>query len=116
MESRKLEKNQWAPVLDAVSKEALAKRAEVEVAGLALGDQIEAEWVPLLGIVYDHKDDLIEIALEGLDHLIRAPQEVHIIGEMVALSSIVVIDGDQNRHILKVRDPLMLPAPADVSH
>jgi hypothetical protein len=116
MESRKIERSRWAPALDAVSKEALAKRAEIEVAGLGLGDQIEAEWLPLLGVVYDRKDDLIEVALEGVDHLIHRPQEVHILGEAVEVSSIVVIDGDQNRHIINLRDPLMLPPPADENH
>ena len=42
------------------------RRAEIEVASLDLGDQIEAEWLPLLGITYDDKDDVLEIALEEL--------------------------------------------------
>ena len=40
---------------------------EIEIASLSICDQIEAEWLPLLGIVYDPKDDIIEVALEGLD-------------------------------------------------
>jgi Family of unknown function (DUF5335) len=42
-----------------------ASRAEIEVASLALGDQVEAEWLPLLGIAYDPKDDLVQVALEA---------------------------------------------------
>ncbi len=42
-------------------------RAEIEVASLTLGDEIQAEWLPLVGIAYDAKDDALEIALDGLD-------------------------------------------------
>ncbi len=38
--------------------------AEIEVASLELGNQIEAEWLPLIGLVYDHKDNSVEVALE----------------------------------------------------
>ena len=73
MAIRKLDKAKWQTYFDRVSDLLVGKRAEVEVASLKLGDQIEAEWLPLLGIVYDHKDDLIEIALEDVEHMIRAP-------------------------------------------
>jgi Family of unknown function (DUF5335) len=59
-----LDKPIWNPYLGHVSKTiATGKQVLIEVASLALGDQIEAEWVPLLGIVYDPKNDLVELAL-----------------------------------------------------
>jgi Family of unknown function (DUF5335) len=66
MNTRKLDKREWHPFLDGISKVLEAKEAEVEVASLALGDQIEAEWLPLYGLAYDPKDDVVEVALEGL--------------------------------------------------
>jgi hypothetical protein len=56
-----------------MSKVLEGERGEIEVASLSMGDQIEAELLPILGIVYDPKDDLIEVALDGLDHLIPHP-------------------------------------------
>ena len=50
MTVRKLEKTEWRRFFDWVSKGLVGKRAEIEIASLALGDQIEAEWLPLLGI------------------------------------------------------------------
>jgi hypothetical protein len=88
------------------------KRAEVEVASLKIGDQVEAEWLPLIGIVYDPKDDLIEVALEGLDHLIYKPKEVYVDQEAVLLTSMEVVDADDVHQIIRLRDPLMLPPPA----
>ena len=93
-----------------------AKRAEVEVAALDLGDQIGAEWLPLTGIVYDPKDDLIEVLLEDLDHLIRRPRQVFIDQEAVLLKSVEVIDESGERQIIKLRDPLTLPPPERAQH
>jgi hypothetical protein len=111
MATVKLEKMAWHPYFDHVSKVLDGKRVEVEVASLKLGDQIEAEWLPLIGIVYDPKDDLIEVALEGLDHMIRHPKAVFVDQEAVLLTSMEVIDADDARQIIKLRDPLMLPSP-----
>ena len=52
-------------------------RLEIEVTSLALGDQVEAEWLPLLGLVYDPKDDLVEVALDGIDHMIPSLRLLH---------------------------------------
>jgi hypothetical protein len=109
--AKKLEKSIWPPYFDAMSKILSGKRAEIEVAALNLGDQVEAEWLPLIGITYDPKDDLIEVALEGVDHLIRKPREVWVEEDGLNLSGVEVVDGDGVRHILVLRDPMMLPAP-----
>jgi hypothetical protein len=108
---RKLEKSQWRLTFDAITKVLPAKRVEIETASLKLGDQVAVEWLPLLGIAYDPKDDLIELALEDVDHLIRNPREVWIEGEGADISSIEVIDASDVRQILLFRDPLMLPSP-----
>jgi len=111
MTAKKLEKQQWHAFFDHVSRSIVGKRAEIEVASLSVGDQIEAEWLPLLGIVYDPKDDSVEILLEGLGHLIRKPREVQVDETPAGLAGIIVIDADDARHIVRLRDPLMLPAP-----
>jgi hypothetical protein len=108
----KLEKTQWKPYFDYVSKILVGKRAEIEVASLKIGDQIEAEWLPFLGIVYDHKNDLVEVLVEDLDHLIRKPVEIYIDVGPAGLTSVEVIDADDYRQIIKLRDPLMLPYEA----
>ena len=65
MTVHKLEKAEWRPFLDLVSKVLPAKQAEIEVASLKLGDQVEAEWLPLLGLAYDPNNDIVEVALGG---------------------------------------------------
>lgn len=107
----KLEKPKWHAYFDHMSKVLDGKRVEIEVDALAIGSQIEAEWLPLLGITYDPKDDVVEVALEGLDHMIHKPRDVFVDQIAVDLSSVEVIDNDDFRHIIKLRDPLMLPPP-----
>jgi hypothetical protein len=110
--AKQLEKSQWRAYFDRMSKTLVGKRAEIEVASLKLGDQIEAQWLPLLGISYDPKNDIIEIALEGVDHLIHKPREIYVEQEGLELSSLEVIDAEGARQIVVLRDPMMLPAPA----
>ena len=112
MAVRKIDKPEWRVFFDWLSQGLLGARVEIEVASLELGDQIEAEWLPLLGITYDHKDNLLEIALEGVDHLIYDPREVWAdlnVGEMM---SVEVIDNRGVSQIIKLRQPLMLPSPS----
>ena len=111
MTTRKLDKKQWRPFFDGVSKLLQGKQAEIEVASLSLGAQVEAEWLPLLGIAYDPKDDLVEIALEGLDHMIPRPREIYVEDGIGGLASLEIIDGDGQKQIVKLRDELALPAP-----
>jgi hypothetical protein len=110
--AKQLEKSQWRVYFDRMSKALVGKRAEIEVASLKLGDQIEAEWLPLLGISYDPKDDIIEIALEGVDHLIPKPREVYVEENGLGLSSLEVIDAEGTHQIIVPKDSMMLPARA----
>ena len=112
MTIRKLEKSKWRAFFDGISKMLEGKQAEIEIASLALGDQIEAEWLALLGLAYDPKDDLFEVTLDGVDHMIPRPREIYVDDGIGGLQSVEIIGADGTRQIIKLRDPLMLPAPA----
>ena len=75
---------------------------------MKLGDQVQANWLPLFGVDYDPKDDLFEIALKGLDHLIRRPREVYV-EDAGKLVSIEIIDRDNNHQIVKLKVPVSAP-------
>jgi hypothetical protein len=110
MATQKLDKTTWQKTFDQMSKSLLVgKQVEIEVTGLDIGDQIEQDWIQLLGISYDPKDDLIQILVEGLDHLIRKPREVWVDHGAIGLVSMEVIDADDVRQIIRLREPLMLP-------
>lgn len=107
----KLEKNEWALFFNGVSRALENRRAEIEVASPEIGRHTEAHWLPLLGMVYDHKDDLVEVVLDGVDHLIFRPRDIYVDVGTSGLASIEVIEADDTRQIVKIRDPIMLPPP-----
>lgn len=112
MATRKLEKAEWRSFLDGISGQLQAKEAEIEVASLNLGGQIAADWLPLIGVTYDPKDDLVEVALDGVDHMIRKPREIYLQSDGGALTGIEITGGDGANQIVKFRDALLLPPPA----
>ena len=76
---RAVPRSEWRQFFDRVSKALLlGKWAEIEVASLETGDQILAEWIPMIGVTYDSRDDLLDVALDRTDHLVYRPQEIFI--------------------------------------
>jgi hypothetical protein len=111
MATIKLDKAIWHPYFDKVSKTLVGKQTEIEVDGLNIGAQLEAEWVPLQGVTYDEKNNLVEVLMEDLDHLIRDPAEIWVEHGPAGLASMEVVGTDGVREIIRFRDPLMLPGP-----
>jgi hypothetical protein len=104
--------SEWRSFFDRLSKGLLGKWVEIEVASLDLGDQITAEWIPMFGITYDSKDDLLDVALERVDHLIWHPKEIVVEEGPTGVMSVAVVDKEGVRQVVKVREPLMLPSPS----
>jgi hypothetical protein len=111
---RQVPKEDWRAFFDLMSKTLGGKRAEIEVASLDLGDQIVAEWVPLIGITYDSRDDLLDVALDRAGRLIRRPQEIEVEEGPAGLVSVAVVDAEGTRHVVRLKDPVMLPSASDV--
>jgi hypothetical protein len=105
-----LPRPEWRPFFDRMSKALLGKRAEIEVASLELGDQIVAEWLPMIGITYDSHDDLLDVALDRTDHLIPHPTEIVVEEGETGLASVAVVNRDGTRQIIRLKDPLALPS------
>ncbi len=103
MTTRRLDKAQWPAFFDDLSKTLEDTQAEIEVASLALGHQVEADWLPLHGVTYDRKDDLVEVNLEGLDHLIRKPRDIHLETHAGSLTSLEIVDVDGVKQVVRLR-------------
>jgi hypothetical protein len=111
MTTRKLEKSEWHSFFDAMSEFLQGKVAYVEAASLKLGDQAAAEWLPLIGITYDPRSDVLEVALEEYDHLIQKPREIYLDEGPAGLAGLEVADADGVKHIVQLKEELMLPGP-----
>jgi hypothetical protein len=114
MAMRDLPRTEWRRFFDRMSKPLLGKWAEVEVASLDLGDQITAEWIPLIGITYDSRDDLVDVALDRANRLIRHPTAIIVEEAPTGLESVAVIDAEGARHFVNLREPLALPPATPV--
>lgn len=110
MATHQLQRAEWQPYFDRVSRTLGGERAEIETTGLTIGDQVNQEWTLLNGLAYDPKDDVFEIVTETLDHLIYRPQEIYVDQAGTALRSIEVVDAEGNRQIVKLKQPVSLPA------
>jgi len=111
MALEKLDSTQWKDFFDRVSKELTAKQVEIEVAGMDIGDEIEAEWIPFAGISHDPKDDVLTIFSDRLEHRIPKPKEVWVDFGVDGLHSLEVVDADGHKQIVLLKNDLALPKP-----
>jgi hypothetical protein len=101
---------EWRPFFDRMSKAlALGTRAEIEVASPDFGDQIMAEWVPMIGVTYDSKDDVLDVALDRVGHLMYHPKEIAVEEGADGVRSIAVTTAEGTRNVVRLKEPLELP-------
>jgi hypothetical protein len=115
MATRNVPQTEWRPFFDVLSKTLAGNRVEVEAASLDLGDQVVADWLPLVGITYDSHNDLLDISMQGAEHfshLIRHPRTVAVQQEDGGVKSIAVTTDDGVEEILTFKSALLLPATA----
>jgi hypothetical protein len=105
---RALARAEWRRYCDRVSKALAGRRVELDVTSLDLGDRVEARWLPLLGIVFDARGDVLEIALDGIGHSILAPRELLLEETERGLVAIEIVAADDTVETLRMREPLVL--------
>jgi hypothetical protein len=113
MGTENLDRARWRPYFDLLSRKLSGEEAEVRVAALNLGSQVEAEWAPLKGVIYDHKDNILVVSFEGLEHIIHQPKTIYVNLTNGTLTSLEVVDADNVKCVVRLRRPLALPAPGE---
>jgi len=109
MATRKIAQADLQHYFDNFSSITPAQLVEIEVAGLDIGDQIEAEWVALKGITYDPQDDQIIVNLaDQLQSAISGPQEVYVTEDDNGIHAIEITCSKGHKHIIKLKNPLLL--------
>lgn len=104
-----LDKSRWQAATNLLSQSLHGQPARLEVVSEDIGDQTAVDWAPLLGVTYDPKDDLFEIQLEGVDHLVSHPRTFAIRERDGQADSLEVIDDQGVEHIVQLRHPMALP-------
>ncbi len=109
MPTRRLEKEQWQPYFDRISRELPATNVDVQVSGADMGVQTESRKIPLLGLTYDPRDDAFSILCENLEHRVTKPRSIAVEEAGGELEAVEIIDEEDHRHIAKLSGPLQLP-------
>jgi hypothetical protein len=108
MTSRVLDKAEWHSYFDKIANTVQRKQSHIEIIGPALGDQVLVESAPMLGITYEPKEGLLEIAVKGFDHLVQHPQKITVEEEDGTLKSFEVIDREGLQQIVTLHPAIRL--------
>ncbi|HLT47264.1 MAG TPA: DUF5335 family protein [Rubricoccaceae bacterium] len=107
MAIRPLPRAAWNDYFDAFSKKkddtGRVDYAEIRVFSPEDGAQPETRWLPLLGLTYDPKDDLLDVAVEGLDHLVGHPEAIYVDEAHGRLDRFEVVRRDGTREVIEIR-------------
>lgn len=112
---KKLDTSAWQQYFDLLSKciprpHMTTKLVQVTVESRDLGDQEMNQWSILEGLSYDPKNNEFFISIEKHTHAIPNPVEIYIDEGAEGLSSLEIIDQAGVKHIMRLKNPLLLPA------
>lgn len=109
MAIRELPRADWNDYFDdfsaTKSKEGRIEHAELLSLSPESGAQEHTSWLPLQGIVFDFKGDLLEVQLQGLDRLIGHPKRIFVDEENGRLTRFEVDRGGGETEIVEIRQP-----------
>ena len=111
MPIRRLKKAEWRSYLDHIARAILGRRAAIEIRSPQFSNDIQAEWLPLQGISYDPRNDILVIAVSGLKHMVHRPQHLVVEEDGGQLATLEVIDQDGVWQIVRLRGEPAGPAP-----
>ena len=110
MTTRKLEASEWQAYFDGVAKRIPSMRVAVSILGENLGAQKETEGATLIGISYDHNDDVLTVDTANVSHRVEKPTEIYVREEAGTLSAIEVVAPDGTKEIVELKPLPTLPA------
>ncbi len=104
-----LDRKDWDKELAKLWKLLDGREVEVEVQAPTLGDQIEAEHVPLKGLSYDPKNNMVQIWVGDIDHMIHKPQKIMVVYDAdERFIAIDITDKDGEQHIITTKEPVSI--------
>jgi hypothetical protein len=110
MTTRKLDPSEWRGYFDEVAKHLPTMRVGISILGDDIGAQQESENSALIGISFDPKDRMFEVAMANMSHRVQDPKEIYVREEGGRLSSVEVIAQDETKQIIELEPLTSLPA------
>jgi hypothetical protein len=109
MATRKLERSEWRRYFDEVAKRLPTMRVTVLVLDDHIGVQPETEEGTLIGVTFDPKDGILEVATPNITHRVSDPKEIYVQEERGQLASIEVLVSDGTKRIFELKPLPALP-------
>ncbi|MDP9813354.1 hypothetical protein J2W42_006227 [Rhizobium tibeticum] len=95
-----LAKAEWATYFSHLHEAVQSKEIKIEVVGATVGDQILVKSSPLLGATYEPKEDMLELSVKGMTHVVERPRKITVQDEEGEVVAIEVIDFAERQQIL----------------
>jgi hypothetical protein len=108
MTTHNIDKAHWRGFLETITLDLVDSGSEAEVGYLALRCRVTEKWLGLFGLNYDPRADAIEIALDGIDHVIDAPRQLWAEIGPAGLESLAIVGENHTSQIVRLRAPLPL--------
>jgi Family of unknown function (DUF5335) len=109
---RRLERWEWCHFCAFASRYVIGRRADIELLSFRFGRRVPVQQMPVLGLNYDPRRDIIKILLAAADHQIHRPREMHVDLRPICLANFTVIDADGTQEIIVLHEPVLLAAPS----
>jgi len=107
--SKLIKKENYHVYFDDLSKFFEDDLVQIEVAGLKIGDQIEADYVTLTGLTYEPKEDILYLYLgDGLENSIKNPLEIYVDEGEFGVDQIAVKCAQGHLHLVKFKHAVPL--------
>lgn len=113
-QTRQIPQADWKAYFDDLTKrffkDANPEAAIVEVISPDLGSQVAADHVRAHGVTYDPRSEALEIALDGVDHLVYHPKEIWVVEEDNGfVSALEVVRDDGTREVVRFQSVGVAP-------
>lgn len=108
MSVRKINKAEWPKYFNdyfhKFLKDKQPEYVELRILSKESGNQPEIEWTPLRGISFDPKNDLLDLSVDKLDHLIYHPVEIYVDDEKDGMiNSMEITNKEGDKEIIEIR-------------
>jgi hypothetical protein len=104
--TKQIPRDDWKQYFEELDRRHLeddSATATIELLSEELGAEPEATRAHLIGLDYDAKDNALEVALDGLDHLVFEPVEIWVVEEDDGfVSALEVKQPDGSKEIMRI--------------
>lgn len=105
--AEQIAKAEWKEYLDGFSSALKGGECKVDIEALGIFDRVEVKWLPLRGISYDPKDEMVSVFFDNLDHMIEKPQQIEVRKGASGVESMEIVSGEDGaRTVIKFKSPV----------